>query len=366
MSRTALIMAGGTGGHIFPGLAVADHLRERGWRVVWLGAKGGMEARLVPPRGYATEWIRFSGVRKSGALRWVMLPAMLVLACIQSARVLFRQRPDVVLGMGGFVTFPGGLMASLFNRPLVIHEQNSIAGLANRVLAALADRVLTGFPEPFSAGGGSVRMLKPAREPQWCGNPVRPEIAALPAPEQRFAGRSGPLRLLVVGGSLGARALNEVVPAALKEMAQEARPKVVHQAGMNEAEALATAYREAGVAAEVLPFIDDMAARYGEADLVLCRAGALTVGELAAAGVASILVPYPHAVDDHQTHNARFLGDRGAAILLPQNELNPGRLRELIASLERGPLLAMAREARKLAKPEATRAVAQACVELAA
>jgi UDP-N-acetylglucosamine--N-acetylmuramyl-(pentapeptide) pyrophosphoryl-undecaprenol N-acetylglucosamine transferase len=369
MSRTILIMAGGTGGHIFPGLAVADRLRAQGWNVVWLGTRGGMEGEIVPKRGYPMEWIRFSGVRRQGLLRWAGLPLFLVLACLQSARVLARRRPDVVLGMGGFATFPGGLMAALLNRPLVIHEQNAIAGLANRVLAAVADRILVGFPDAFDAASGRsnalARLFKPARKPEWTGNPVREEIAALPPPDERYGRRQGPLRVLVLGGSRGARAFNETLPRAIAALAPSERPSIVHQAGAGEAEAVARAYQEAGVEAEVHAFIDDMASRYAETDLVICRAGALTIGELAAAGVASLLVPYPYAVDDHQTANARFLSERNAALLLPQRELSPEGLAERLRTLTREALLAMAERARALAQPEATKRVAEACLEAA-
>lgn len=377
-ARTILIMAGGTGGHIFPALAVAGFLKEKGWRVVWLGTRGGMEARMVPPHGYEIEWIRFSGVRKSGLLRAALLPLFLIIAWFQSAAVIFRQRPDVVLGMGGFASFPGGAMASLFMRPLVIHEQNSIAGLANRVLALLADRVLVAFPDPFSnrdegrmreAGAGARRnpssFIPAPSFFEVVGNPVRPEIAALPEPDARYMGRSGRLRLLVVGGSRGAQALNAAVPEALKAMLEAERPGVVHQTGTQNLEAVKAAYARSGVAAEVQPFLDDMPDRYRACDLVLCRAGALTIAEIAAAGVASILVPYPFAVDDHQTWNARFLADTGAALLLPQGELSPSRLAQLIGGLDRGRLLEMARRARSLAKPDATQRVAEACMEAA-
>ncbi|MBI2312743.1 MAG: undecaprenyldiphospho-muramoylpentapeptide beta-N-acetylglucosaminyltransferase [Betaproteobacteria bacterium] len=379
MSRTILIMAGGTGGHIFPALAVAGFLRGKGWRVVWLGTRGGMEARLVPPHGYEMEWIRFSGVRRSGLLRAALLPLFLIIAWFQSAAAIFRQRPDVVLGMGGFASFPGGMMASLLMKPLVIHEQNSIAGLANRVLALLADKVLVAFPDPFrrrDEGGG--RRAEEARgfslssliphppSVEIVGNPVRPEIAALPEPDARYRGRTGPLRLLVVGGSLGAQALNAAVPEALKATPEAERPGVVHQTGTQNFETVKAAYARVGMAAEVLPFLNDMPERYRACDLVLCRAGALTIAEIAAAGVASILVPYPFAVDDHQTWNARFLSGAGAAVLLPQGELSPGRLAELIGGLDRGRLLEMARRARSLAKPDATQRVAEACMEAAA
>jgi UDP-N-acetylglucosamine--N-acetylmuramyl-(pentapeptide) pyrophosphoryl-undecaprenol N-acetylglucosamine transferase len=356
MTRTLMVMAGGTGGHIFPALAVAEVLRERGWRVVWLGARGGMEERLVPARGYAAEWIRFGGVRGKGWLRKLLLPAALLVAFWQSAAALFRQRPDVVLGMGGYAAFPGGMMAALFGKPLLIHEQNAIPGLANRVLAGVADRVLSAFPDAFE---GRVDVI-------WSGNPVRREIIALAPPEARFAGRSGPLRLLVVGGSLGARALNETLPQALALLARAERPAVIHQAGNPYAEAVRRHYRELGVDAEVLAFVDDMAARYGEADLVVCRAGATTVTELAVAGVGSILVPFPHAVDDHQTRNARYLSERGAALLMPQRELTPQSLAAALRGLDRGRLLEMARAARAVGKPDAAQKVAELCMELAA
>ncbi len=350
--RTILVMAGGTGGHVMPGLAVADAMRGAGWRVVWLGNRDGMEADLVPRRGYPMEFIRFSGVRGKGLLRLALLPMHLLAAFWQSARVLFRVRPDVVLGMGGYVSFPGGMMAALLDRPLVLHEQNSIAGLANKVLAEVADRRLAGFPDAL-------------RKSQWCGNPVRAEIAQLPAPEQRFAGRTGPLQLLVVGGSLGAQALNEMVPQALALLEPGQRPKVTHQAGTRHLQQLRENYAKAGVDGTTVAFIDDMAAAYGNADLVICRAGALTVAELAAAGTASVLVPFPHAVDDHQTHNAQFLAAAGAAVLVQQKDLTPRRLADLLLGFARDKLLDMAKRARALAKPDATRAVADACMAAA-
>ena len=351
-----MIMAGGTGGHIFPAMSVAEHLRAQGWNVIWLGSRSGMEARVVPSKGYAMAWVRFSGVRGKGWLRMLSLPFDLLIAFWQSTRAIFLHRPDVVLGMGGYVAFPGGMMASFLNRPLVIHEQNSIAGLANRVLARLADRVLVAFPEAFS----------PSTAVTWTGNPVRSEIAAISAPEARYAAHSGRLRMLVIGGSLGARVLNEVVPQALALAPEDARPLVTHQSGIAHIDALRESYRKAGVVAELLPFIDDMAEHYAAADVVVCRAGASTVAELAAAGVASVLVPYPHAVDDHQTHNARYLAERGAAVLIPEREFTADRLARLLGEFTRDKLLAMAQAARAAGKPEATRAVAQVCMELAA
>lgn len=350
--KTILIMAGGTGGHVFPGLAVADEMRNTGWRVVWLGGQAGMEADLVPRRGYTLERIRFSGLRGKGLVRLALLPLNLLIAFFQSARVLFRVRPDVVLGMGGYVSFPGGMMAALFNRPLVVHEQNAIAGLANRVLAEVSDRRLAGFPDAL-------------RKAQWCGNPVRADIAALAAPEERFRGRAGPLKVLVVGGSLGAQALNEVVPQSLGLIPAERRPAVTHQSGAKHLERLHERYAAAGVTARTVAFIDDMAACYGEADLVICRAGALTVAELAACGVASVLVPFPHAVDDHQTANARFLADAGAAIVVQQRDLSARRLADLLLEFTRDKLLDMAKRARALARPDAAHAVAAVCMAAA-
>ncbi|WP_068636012.1 undecaprenyldiphospho-muramoylpentapeptide beta-N-acetylglucosaminyltransferase [Thauera butanivorans] len=350
--KTLMVMAGGTGGHIFPGIAVAEALREHGWRIVWMGNPDGMEARIVPARGYDTAWVRFGALRGKGLVRKLMLPLNLLSGFWQALRALRRSRPDVVLGMGGYITFPGGMMAALLGRPLVLHEQNSVAGLANRVLAGVAERVLTGFPEVLGKG-------------RWVGNPVRAEIAAVAPPGERFAGREGPLKLLVVGGSLGAAALNDAVPAALARLPADARPQVLHQAGEKQIEALHAAYASAQVEGELRPFIDDMASAYAEADLVICRAGALTVSELAAVGAASLLVPFPYAVDDHQTGNARFLADRGAAYLLPQTELNAERLAGILASIDRPRLLQMAENARALARPQAAAEVARVCEALA-
>ena len=352
MNRTILIMAGGTGGHIYPGLAVADALRAQGWTVVWLGAPSSMEAELVPKHGYPMAWVNFSGVRGKGLQRLLTLPFTLLRALGQSAVAIFRHRPDVVLGMGGYITIPGGLMAALLRRPLVIHEQNSIAGMSNKVLARISARVLSGFPN----------VLKRA---EWCGNPVRADIAALPEPQMRYAARSGKLNVLVVGGSLGAQALNEALPQALSMLSEQERPNVLHQTGKKHFETVQKLYAQAGVKADVRPFLDDMANQYAKADVLICRAGALTIAELAAAGVASVLIPLPIAVDDHQTHNARFLSEHGAAVLLPQKELSAGKLAQLLREMNRDKLLAMAQAARSLAKPDATRQVAQVCSSLA-
>lgn len=347
-----MIMAGGTGGHIFPALAVADELKSRGWRIVWLGSLVGMEAKIVPDHGYPVEWIRFGGLRGKGPVRLALLPLNLLIAFWQSAAAIFRIRPDVVLGMGGYISFPGGMMAAFFRRPLVVHEQNAVAGLANRVLASVADRLLSGFP------GALARAI-------CTGNPVRKAICEIESPQTRFDDRSGVLRLLVVGGSLGAKPLNEAVPAALATMPVQSRPQVTHQSGRQHLDSLYSAYRENGVEAEVVAFIDDMAEAYARADIVVCRAGAITVAELAAAGVASILVPLPHAVDDHQTANARFLAEQDAAILMPQRELTPRRLAEVIGGLTRQSLRQMATKARELGRPQATTEVADHCVAMA-
>lgn len=352
--KTLLIMAGGTGGHIFPGLAVADAVKAAGWRVVWLGNPDGMEAKLVPGRGYEMAEVRFAALRGKGLLRKLLLPFSLLSGFWQAWKVLKQVQPDVVLGMGGFISFPGGMMAALRGLPLVLHEQNSVAGMANKVLASVADRILTGFPDVLKKG-------------QWVGNPVRDDIVAVPVPLRRFAGRMAagvPLHLLVIGGSLGAQALNNTLPKALALLPEAERPHVVHQSGARHLEALQQNYQQAGVKANCVAFIEDMAGAYEWADLVICRAGALTVAELSAAGVASILVPFPYAVDDHQTANARFLANAGAAILLPQGELTPEKL-SLLRSLSREQLLQMADQARALAKPDATAAVAKACLEAA-
>ncbi len=314
-----------------------------------------MEMTLVPRQGHDLEIIRFSGLRGKGVAAWLLLPLRLVLAFWQSVRVIRRVRPDVVLGMGGYPAFPGGMMAALLGRPLLIHEQNSVAGLANRILAKVADKILLGFP-------GAIRDGKKVMV---CGNPVRDKIGQLDAPEKRYAARTGRLRLLVIGGSRGAQALNTIVPQALKQIPENMRPRVIHQAGVKHLDVLRKNYAEADVQGELVTFIDNMAAPYAECDLVVCRAGALTVAELSAAGVASVLVPYPHAVDDHQTINARFLSERNAAVLFHQQELTAEKLARLLMGFTREKLLEMAVKARELARPDATRVVAQACMDMA-
>ena len=351
--KTALVMAGGTGGHIFPGLAVAEALREAGWRVHWLGAPDSMESQLVPPRGFAFEPVAFGGVRGKGIQTLALLPLRLLRAFWQSLQVVRRVQPDVVLGLGGYISFPGGMMASLWSKPLVLHEQNSVAGLANKVLAQLADRVFTAFPGVFKTG-------------QWVGNPLRRAFTEQATPAERFAGRSGPLRVLVVGGSLGAKALNDIVPQALALMPEASRPQVIHQSGAKQIEALRANYAAAGVQAELTPFIDDTASAFAQADLVICRAGASTVTELAAVGAAALFVPFPFAVDDHQTTNAQFLVAHGGGWLVPQAELTAQNLAERLTALSRDTLQDVAQKAHAQKKTNATRELVMACEELAA
>ncbi len=350
--KCALIMAGGTGGHIFPGLAVAEALRDAGWRVHWLGAPASMEAQLVPPRGFAFEAVQFGGVRGKGLQTLALLPLKLLRAFWQSLQVVRRVKPDVVVGLGGYITFPGGMMASLLGKPLVLHEQNSVAGLANKVLAQIADRVFTAFPN----------VIKTA---EWVGNPLRVAFTGQAEPAARFAGRQGPLQLLVVGGSLGAKALNDTVPQALALIPAQQRPQVIHQSGAKQIDALRASYAAAGVDAVLTPFIDDTATAFAQADLVICRAGALTVAELAAAGVASVLIPFPHAVDDHQRVNAEFLVNGHAGHCVIQRELTVEGLAGLLQQ-SRADLCAQAVAARTLARADAAQRVADICKELAA
>ena len=359
-ARTALLMAGGTGGHIFPALAVATRLRSRGWRVIWLGTRRGLESRLVPPHGIDIEWLSVAGLRGKGLPGLLAALPRLALAVFQAVRAVRRRRPDVVVGFGGFVAFPGGLAASLLRRPLVIHEQNSIAGLTNRLLALFAREVLAGFPDAFRNRGQNLlaRLLPAPHKTTWTGNPVRSDLASIAPPGERFAGRAGALRILVVGGSQGARALNVTVPAAIALLPPDQRPRVVHQSGPKLHAEMRDAYAGLGIDAQVFPFIDDMASALADADLVICRSGALTVAELSAVGVASLLVPFPAAVDDHQTHNAQFLVDAGAAQLLPQSAFDATSLAQRLAGLDRVKLLAMALAARQLARPAAADHVA--------
>jgi UDP-N-acetylglucosamine--N-acetylmuramyl-(pentapeptide) pyrophosphoryl-undecaprenol N-acetylglucosamine transferase len=351
-------MAGGTGGHVFPALATARVLQRRGYDIVWLGTQRGIESRLVPAAGIPVEWLSVSGLRGKGIATLLVAPVRLAVALFQALRAVRRHRPSVVLGAGGFASGPGGVAAWLLRRPLVVHEQNAVAGLTNRVLARLADRVLEGFPGSFGRG---VRA-------EHVGNPVRPEIAAVPPPERRYPAREGRARLLVFGGSQGAARLNAVVPAALAQLPAELRPEVIHQTGRNGFDETAAAYQSRGIEADVRPFIDDMAGAYGWADMAVCRSGALTVAELAAAGVPAVLVPFPAAVDDHQTRNAEHVVRAGAAVLLPERELTPvslaATLRELLEA-GRPRLARMAAAARGTAITDADERLADACVAVA-
>jgi len=366
-ARTILIMAAGTGGHIFPGLAIAKDLAARGWSIHWMGTPTGMENKLVADAGYPMVRVNMSGVRGKGALAWLTLPLKVLAAFWQSSAAIFRIRPDVVLSMGGYVAFPGGMMAALWGKPLVVHEPGAVAGIANRVLAPVADRVVVGIEGAFDrkVAQGWANALPKLRRVDWLGTPVREEIAALPAPEARYAGREGRLRLLVVGGSLGAQTMNDLVLAALAALPPRERPEVVHQAGAKLFDGLREAYAKAGVEGEVLPFVDDMAARYAWCDVLICRSGAITVAEIGVAGVASILFPLPWFVADEQAANANFLAERGAGVALRQLETKPEDLARILRSLDRERLARMARNARALGKPDAARLCADLCMELA-
>lgn len=353
MSKTIMIMAGGTGGHVYPAMAVADYLQAQGWRVVWLCTEGGMENRLIELKSYDKAMMTMQGVRGKGLLGWMLLPMKLLKAFVQSLQAIRQHQPNVVLGMGGFAAFPGGVMATLLGKPLVIHEQNSVAGLTNKVLAKIANRVLQAFPAAFS------------HKAMLVGNPVRADITKLANPELRFATRTDTLRLLVVGGSLGAQALNETIPQAIALLPQNHRPQVIHQAGVKHIEALQSHYAKAGVMADTRAYIEDMAQMYAWADFVICRSGALTVAEISAVGLGSLMVPFPFAVDDHQTTNAVYLAEAGAAILVQQKVLNVQQLAEILGNLTREKCLEMAMKAKQLGKPEATKNVANICMEVA-
>ena len=355
MSRSPgiVIMAGGTGGHVFPALAVADVLRSRGHLVTWIGTRQGLEARVVPAAGIPMEWIDVGGVRGKGAGALLKTPFMLSRALLQALSVFRRLKPAAALGMGGFASGPGGVAARLAGCPLVVHEQNAVPGITNRILSRLSRHVLEGFPGSFPAG----------RHARYVGNPVRSAIAALSPPEERFAKRSGAARLLVIGGSQGARVLNQNVPAAVG-LLRRGSVEVLHQTGVKDAEAVTTLYREQGIEARVTPFIDDMATAYAWADLALCRSGALTLAELSAAGLGALLVPFAAAVDDHQTVNARFLVEQGAALLMVEAAATPPAIGEALQELlqDRSRPLAMAKNARALARGAAAETVADICL----
>jgi UDP-N-acetylglucosamine--N-acetylmuramyl-(pentapeptide) pyrophosphoryl-undecaprenol N-acetylglucosamine transferase len=355
--RPVLIMAGGTGGHVFPALAVAAELSARGIAVSWLGSRRGLESRVVPAAGYPLETMRVSGLRGKGMMTMLLAPAMLLVALSQALMIQLRLRPCAVLGMGGFAAGPGGVIAWLLRRPLLVHEQNSVAGMTNKWLAPLARTVMEAFPGSLPQRWQAVHT----------GNPVRADITRLPPPAERLAGRGGALQVLVIGGSLGARALNEVMPAAVRQLHGGKQPLLHHQTGTTDQASVQAAYAALGLDVRVEAFIDDMAAAYAWADVVICRSGALTVAELAVVGVASVLVPYPYATDDHQTGNARFLADAGAAILIPQETMSAEKLGELLLDFtrQRDMLMEMACRARELAMPDAARRVAEYCLQAA-
>jgi UDP-N-acetylglucosamine--N-acetylmuramyl-(pentapeptide) pyrophosphoryl-undecaprenol N-acetylglucosamine transferase len=350
MNKTLLIMAAGTGGHVIPGLAVAEVMRARGWQVHWLGTAHGMENKLVPSKGIAMTQLNFSGMRGKGFVHSFTGVFKLLVATFKAWRVLGALSPKVILGMGGYVTVPGGWATKMRQLPLGLVNADAALLLSNKALAASAQRVMFGFAGADSEQFGTKALVT--------GNPVRAEIAALPAPELRFAGRQGALRLLVVGGSLGAQVLNQTVPQALALIPAELRPQVMHQAGAQHIDSLRLAYQAAGVDASVQAFIEDMASAYGTADVILCRAGAITVSEIAVAGVASILVPLLVSTTSHQRDNAIWMAQHGAAIHLPQSEMSATRLAELLISLKREKLLPMAQAARALGKPQATQTIA--------
>ncbi len=356
--KNILIMAGGTGGHIYPALAVADYLKDNGFNLFWLGTNKGLENKVVPNHGYPLLKISVAGIRGKGILRLLMTPVMLFIALAQALLVMIKIRPVVVLGMGGFASGPGGIAAWLMRIPLLIHEQNAISGITNRLLAPFAVTVMAAFPDAFKASN-KVTIT---------GNPVRSEIVSLPEPEKRFVNRdTDAIKILVLGGSLGAKALNEVIPETLFMLSNDYQVQVKHQCGERHYSKIIDAYKDSNVEAEVLPFIEDMAATYVWADLVICRAGALTVAELAACGVGAILIPFPYAVDDHQTANANYLSTQGAAIQIQETQLNVEKLKAVLLELLHAPerIVQMAIKARSLAKPDATMIVANLCMEAA-
>lgn len=355
MTGTVLIMAGGTGGHVFPALAVAKHLQARGMQIQWIGTQAGIESKLVPQAGFTLHRIGVQGLRGKGLMGWLMAPLRLIKAVREARDVIRQVQPTLVLGMGGFASGPGGVAAKLAGIPLVIHEQNAIPGLTNRILSRLATRVLEGFKGSFPERTAA----------QWLGNPVRQSIADLPAARQKE--NSEDFRLLVLGGSLGARRLNQVVPAAVAMMPTESRPLIRHQCGQRDLESCRRIYRQYKLAADVTDFIEDMAAAYQEADLVICRAGALTVAEICAAGVPAVLVPYPHAVDDHQFHNAQALVKAGGAWLIRDASLNDEQLKTIISDLQGDPAQRnrMAQAARSLSMPDSAKKIADICMEVA-
>jgi UDP-N-acetylglucosamine--N-acetylmuramyl-(pentapeptide) pyrophosphoryl-undecaprenol N-acetylglucosamine transferase len=365
--KTALIMAAGTGGHIFPGIAIAQALETHGFRIVWMATPEGMEHKLVGKVGYPIEVVAMSGVRSKGLAAWMLMPLLLLRAFWQSIAIIRRIKPMVVISMGGYIAFPGGMMAVLLGKPLIVHEPGAHAGLTNRVLALIADRVLVGFPTAFDEkpkNAIAAALPKPKRV-EWLGTPLREDITRIAEPVTRMQSHTGPIRLLVVGGSLGAKTMSELVVSALKLIPNENRPQVIHQSGEKNHAELVAFYQAANVDADVRAFIDDMAAMYDWCDVLICRAGAITVAEIAAVGIASILVPLPWFVAEEQMANAKFLSDKGAGLLVKQNGETPEALAQKIISIDRVRATEMAKIARGLGKPNATAACANACMEVA-
>jgi UDP-N-acetylglucosamine--N-acetylmuramyl-(pentapeptide) pyrophosphoryl-undecaprenol N-acetylglucosamine transferase len=350
-SRKVLIAAAGTGGHIFPGLAIAEALKLKGWSVTWLGTKVGMENRLVPPCNLSFESIDYGGTRGKGFATWLLMPFRLIKACIDCGLIIVKTKPNLVIGFGGYVTLPAGLAARILGKPLIIHEQNSVIGLSNKVLAFLTKHVFTAFPNVISKGVVG-------------GNPLRAEFLSADEPELRFENRSGPLRILIVGGSLGAKFLNETVPNAIKLIDTKLRPKITHQSGVDQFEELKKMYKALDVEADVVPFIDNTAKAFAHADLIICRAGASTVTELAAIGAAAMFVPLPSAVDDHQTQNAMYLAVNEAAWLQPQKELTPEKMANEILKMDRDILLKAAKKSKKMHIPNTVNTIVNVCEEL--
>jgi UDP-N-acetylglucosamine--N-acetylmuramyl-(pentapeptide) pyrophosphoryl-undecaprenol N-acetylglucosamine transferase len=346
--KTAIIMAGGTGGHIFPGLALAEELRNKGWKVSWMGVPDSMEERLVIPKGFDFKKVQFGGVRGKGITALVKLPFKIINALYQSWKVISEVQPDVVIGFGGYITFPGGLMAKFSGTPLILHEQNSIAGLSNKLLSKIANKIFTAYPKVLPTG-------------EWIGNPLRSEFLKEGSPNERFEGRNGNLNIVVIGGSLGAKALNDTVPKALALIKEESRPNVIHQSGEKQIRELKAAYVQSKVNAELVPFISNTAEAFAKADVIIARSGASTVTEIAAIGAAAIFVPFPHAVDNHQTFNASFLTDMGAGWLIQQKSLEPQMLADMLNSLTREKLLEAANKAYSQRKIGAVEAMVNAC-----
>lgn len=348
VKKCALIAAAGTGGHIFPGLAIAEALIAKGWDIVWLGTKTGMENRLVPQRNIKFEAIEFGGTRGKGITTWLLMPYRLMKAVVQCSQIIYKTKPNLVFGFGGYVSLPAGLAAKLMAKPLAIHEQNSVVGLSNKVLSLLTKNVFTAFPNVVSKAAVT-------------GNPLRQEFTEVESPEVRFQKREGPLNLLIIGGSLGAKFLNETLPQAIKLIPQESRPKILHQSGASQCDGVQNLYKKLDVEATVVSFIDNTAEAFADADLIICRAGASTVTEIAGIGAAALFVPLPSAVDDHQTKNALYLAEKDAAWLQKQNDTTPEKLATEISKMNRAMLLNVARSAKKQALTNAVEVIVERC-----